>query len=43
MKELRVTGIIEKVNSIAEDENYVLPKNFMKQRLVELYGDTSRL
>ena len=33
MKELRVTGITEKVNSIVEDENYILIENFVKQGL----------
>ena len=43
MKELRVTGITEKVNFVAKDENYVFANNFMKQSLVELCHDERRL
>ena len=43
MKELRVIVITEKVNSIAEDENYVFKENFLKQSFVENYYNGMRL
>ena len=43
MKELRVTIIIEKVNSVVEDENYVFTENFVKRRFLEHYHDTRKL
>ena len=42
-KELRVIVITEKVNFVAEDENYVFAKNFVKKILEEHFHDGRKL
>ena len=43
MKELRITNITEKINSVLEDENYIFTENFMKQSFVEHFHDEKKL